>query len=62
MKSEMIEFDQIDSLREKAEATKGNLVNMKQSYVFRRDSIKQQVAGISSKYEKVKQGLLSNEV
>ena len=62
MKAEMLEFQDIDSLRGRSEATKASLVTLKQQYQARRDGMRQQMSGVSAKYEKIKNNLTENEV
>lgn len=61
MLSEMQQLNDIEGLRVGAEATKKKLEDWKENYIRRRDTVKQQVQVLSSKYEKKKSALAENE-
>eukprot|EP00743_Colponemidia_sp_Colp-15_P001360 GILK01001490.1.p1 GENE.GILK01001490.1~~GILK01001490.1.p1 ORF type:complete len:646 (+),score=138.74 GILK01001490.1:56-1993(+) len=54
-------FNNVDSVREKAETTKRQLVQQKQALMARRDVLKQQISFFSMKFEGRKQQLSENE-
>jgi len=61
MLGEMGDFNNIDGLKDSADSTRTHLQHMKQKYIRRRDSIKQQVQLLSGKYEQQKRGLVEND-
>jgi intraflagellar transport protein 74 len=62
MHSEMKEFQDIDKLRREYDATQRKLQDMKQSYIRRRDSMRQQVQALNMESEALKRSLAANEV
>jgi len=61
MLGEMGDFNNIDGLKDSADSTRTHLQHMKQKYIRRRDSIKQQVQLLSGKYEQKKNALVEND-
>lgn len=61
MLGEMGTFAEIDDLRKQASHSKEHLHRMKGKYIRRRDSIKQQVQLLSTKYEQKKNALVEND-
>merc|ERR1712176_367000 len=51
MRSDMIEFDNVDGLRHRASATMSTLSRLLKEYQGRRESVKSQVTHLTTKYE-----------
>merc|ERR1712196_610679 len=61
MQGEMVEFEDIDGLSRRAQQTVEYLNRLLKQYQSRRESVKQQVAQLTSKYEGMKKELQSSE-
>jgi len=61
MRKEVIEFEDIEGLKTKAQNTKNYLVDMMEKYKSRKENIKQQVSQIAAQYDKIKADLNQNE-
>ena len=61
MEDELVKFQDMDKLRDDAEAARVKLVGLKKAYAKRKDAIKQQVAPLNSRYEKLKGALVEDE-
>lgn len=61
MNAEIKEFSNIDAVTRKFDRTQRELQELRKSYVKRRDSIRQQIQGISAESESLKKQLASNE-
>ncbi|GBG27578.1 Intraflagellar transport protein 74-like [Hondaea fermentalgiana] len=61
MKSEMVQFVKIDELREQADATREELLELRAGYQRRRDHMRSQVARVKQKHDKRKNMLADNE-
>jgi len=61
MQAEMVEFDDIDGLSRRASQTVEYLNRLLKQYHSRRESVKQQVAQLTSKYEGMKKELQASE-
>ena len=62
MKSEMEEFKDIDGLRRAFDNTQVQLQELKQSYIKRKESMKQQVNSISADHEALKKTLNASDI
>ena len=54
MRADMLEFDDIDSLRQRAAATMSALSRLLKEYQGRQESVKSQVTHLTAKYEALK--------
>lgn len=61
MSGEMVEFEDIDGLSRRASATVEYLQRLLKQYHARRESVKQQVAQLTQKYEGMKKSLASSD-
>lgn len=61
MQSDMIEFDNIDGLRQRAAATLSTLSRFIREYQGRRESVRSQVVHLTSKYEALKGKIQASE-
>jgi intraflagellar transport protein 74 len=61
MNAEIKEFSNIDTVNRKFDRTQRELQDLRKSYVKRRDSIRQQIQGISAESESLKKQLSSND-
>lgn len=62
MRSEMEQFQDIDRMRREFDETQARLQDLKQTYVKRRDTMRQQIQSVSSEYEGSKKALAANDV
>jgi intraflagellar transport protein 74 len=62
MRSEMEDFQDLDRLRREFQTTKAFLMDMKTSYLKRRDTMRQQLQSVSNEYESLKKQLNSHEI
>jgi intraflagellar transport protein 74 len=61
MNAEVKEFSNVDAVNRKFDRTQRELQELRKSYVKRRDSIRQQIQGISAESESLKKQLASND-
>mmetsp|Transcript_15630 Transcript_15630/g.46878 ORF Transcript_15630/g.46878 Transcript_15630/m.46878 type:complete len:580 (-) Transcript_15630:27-1766(-) len=61
MRSDMIEFDNVDGLRHRASATMSTLSRLLKEYQGRRESVKSQVTHLTTKYEGLKTKIQNSE-
>ena len=61
MNAEIKEFSNVDAVNRKFDRTQRELQDLRKSYVRRRDSIRQQIQGISAEAESLKKQLASND-
>lgn len=61
MRSDMVEFDDIDGLRRRAAATMTSLSRLLKDYQARRDTIKGQVAQLSAKHDELKAKIAASD-
>lgn len=62
MRSEMEDFQDLERLRREFNTTKSYLQDSKNSYLKRRDTMRQQIQSVSAEYEALKKQLNSHEV
>lgn len=62
MRSEMEDFQDLERLRREFNTTKTYLQDLKNSYLKRRDTMRQQIQSVSAEYEALKKQLNSHEV
>lgn len=62
MRSEMEQFQDLDRLRREFDSTQTKLLDFKQTYVKRRDTMRQQLTSVSVEYEGLKKALAGNEI
>lgn len=62
MRREMREFQDIEGLRKAFDVTQTKLADLKQSYIKRRDSIRQQTQMLSGEHESLKKQYNANDV
>lgn len=62
MWSEMEEFQDLDRMRREFNTTKQFLVDLKSSYLKRRDTMRQQIQSVSVEFESLKKQLNANEI
>jgi intraflagellar transport protein 74 len=61
MQEEMKSFDDLEGLREQADATRGRLVQLARAYKKRRDCVRGQVSILSATFERAKEQLAGSE-
>lgn len=61
MRQEMEVFGDLERMRREHEATMAKLGELKQSYIKRRDTMRQQIQGVSVEFESLKKALAANE-
>lgn len=62
MRSEMEQFQDLDRIRREFDSTQAKLLDFKQTYVKRRDTMRQQLTSVSVEYEGLKKALAGNEI
>mmetsp|Transcript_65909 Transcript_65909/g.129665 ORF Transcript_65909/g.129665 Transcript_65909/m.129665 type:complete len:600 (+) Transcript_65909:57-1856(+) len=61
MRSEMEVFQDLERMRREHENTMAKLGELKQTYIKRRDTMRQQIQGVSVEFDNLKKALASNE-
>jgi len=61
MKQDMIQFENLDDLRQKAQATMSSLQRLLNDYKSRKDAVKSQVTQLSQEYDALKAKIASSE-
>lgn len=62
MRGEMEQFQDLDKMRREFDATQSRLQDLKQNYIKRRDTMRQQIQSINVEFESLKKALSANEI